>query len=817
MSEIGHVLPINIQDEMRRSYIDYAMSVIVSRALPDVRDGLKPVHRRILFAMHELGNTPNHAYKKSARIVGEVLGRYHPHGDVAVYDAMVRMAQDFSIRYPLVDGHGNFGSMDGDSAAAMRYTEVRLTHIATEMLQDIDKNTVDFSPNFDETTKEPVVLPSKIPNLLINGASGIAVGMATNIPPHNLTEVVNAAIYLIDHPDASFEELWEIIPGPDFPTAGTIAGREGIRKAYSTGRGIIIMRGVARVEEGAPGRERIVVSEIPYQVNKARLVEKIADLVHEKKIEGISDLRDESDRHGVRVVIELKRDAVAKVVLNKLYKYTQMQQTFGAILLALVNNRPMVLSLKEMLVYFVAHRKDVIIRRTQFELEKAEARAHILEGLRIALQFLDEVIALIRAASSVDLARSGLMERFGLSERQATAILEMRLQRLTALEREKIEAEYQDVMALIARLRAILGDDALVFNIIKADLTYIRDKYGDVRRTKIGPAAKDINEEDLIPEEDMVVTITHRGYIKRTPPSVYRAQKRGGRGVTGSVMRENDFISQFFVASTHAFLCFFTNRGKIYRVKVHEIPESGRQAKGVSVANLVAFQPDERITAVQTLLENDLTDNQFWIFATKNGIVKRTSLLDYTSWRGGGVIAINLDEDDELIGVESTSDKSDVLLATREGQVIRFDEKQVRPMGRGARGVMGIRLRRGDHVVSLASVADQEELLILSENGFGKRTRLDQFRITGRGGQGVVGMKLNSKTGVIIGISPIMGDEEFMVISSEGTLIRMDVGSVSQQGRPTSGVRVMRLENGHQVSAFTLINPEVVDDTLEEE
>ncbi len=805
MANIGRVMPIDIEDEMKRSYIDYAMSVIVSRALPDVRDGLKPVHRRILYAMLEAGNTPNQPYKKSARIVGDVLGRYHPHGDSAVYDAMVRMAQDFSIRYPLIDGHGNFGSMDGDSPAAMRYTEVRLAPIAMELLADIDKDTVDFGPNFDESTNEPLVLPAKIPNLLINGSSGIAVGMATNIPPHNLSEVCRAATLLIEHPETDFDKLISVLPGPDFPTGGMIMGREGIRQAYATGRGIITIRGVAKVEETSNGRERIVITEIPYQVNKARLIEKIADLVHERRMEGVSDLRDESDREGVRIVIELKRDAVPKVTMNQLYKYTSMQQTFGMILLALVDGRPVILSVREMLENFIRHRKNVIERRTRYELAKAEARAHILEGLRIALQFLDEVIQIIRSSSSVDTARDGLMTRFGLSDKQANAILDMRLQRLTALEREKIEAEYQEVMALIEQLKAILADEQLVYNIIKKDLAEIRKKYGDERRTKLGPSVKDISDEDLIPEEDMVVTITHRGYIKRLSPDVYRPQRRGGRGVSGSTVRQDDFIAHMFVASTHAYLCFFTNRGRIYRVKVHEIPEAGRQAKGISVANLIAMEPGERIAAVQTLTE---TSNHFWVFATKRGVVKRTALSDYDTWRGGGIIAISLDDDDELIGVESTEGKSDILLATRSGQVIRFQESLVRSMGRSARGVTGIRIKDDDRVVSLATVSHQKELLVITENGFGKRTRIDQFRRTGRSGRGVMGMRLTAKTGPVAGILPVEGDEEFMVISSEGILIRLQVESISHQGRASQGVRVMRMEDNHHVSAVALITAE---------
>ncbi len=806
MDNTGHVLPIDIQEEMKKSYIDYAMSVIVSRALPDVRDGLKPVHRRILYAMNQLGNTPNHPYKKSARIVGEVLGRYHPHGDVAVYDAMVRMAQDFSIRYPLVDGHGNFGSMDGDSPAAMRYTEVRLSSIAMEMLVDIDKDTVDFAPNFDETTTEPVILPARIPNLLINGSSGIAVGMATNIPPHNLREVAQAAIHLIEHPDSSLEDILQYIPGPDFPTGGMIMGRDGIHQAYLTGRGIITMRGIAQIEEPDSGRSRIIVTEIPYQVNKARLLEKIADLVHEHKIEGIADLRDESDRHGVRIAIDLKRDGVPKVILNKLFKYTPLQQTFGIIQLALVDNRPQVLSIKEILQYFIGHRKDIIIRRTQYDLKKAEARAHILEGLRIALQFLDEVIALIRGSSSVEMARNGLVERFGLTEIQANAILEMRLQRLTQLEQAKIEEEYKEIQALIAHLREILGNEQLIYQIIKDDLAEIREKYGDERRTKLGPSVKDMSDEDLIPEEDMVVTLTHRGYIKRSATSVYRAQKRGGRGVMGGNIREDDFVHDLFIASTHAYLCFFTNKGRIYRVKVHEVPEATRQAKGISVANLIAMEPEERIAAVQTLPQS-VDDNRYWVFATKQGIIKRTALSEYTTWRGGGIIAINLDAGDELIGVAQTDGQGDVLLGTHHGQIIRFSQQAVRSMGRSARGVHGIRLRSSnDMVVSLAVVSDQAELLLLTENGYGKRTNASQFRITGRGGQGVLGLRVTKKTGDLVGIVPVTGDEQVMVISSDGTLIRMNVSSVSKQGRDSHGVMVMRLEENKTVAAFTRVS-----------
>lgn len=804
MAELGRVLPIDIEAEMRRSYIDYAMSVIVSRALPDVRDGLKPVHRRILFAMHEIGNTPNQAYKKSARIVGEVLGKYHPHGDVAVYDAMVRMAQDFASRYLLVDGHGNFGSLDGDPPAAMRYTEVRLSHLAMEMLAEIEKDTVQFVPNFDEDTEEPSVLPARIPNLLINGSSGIAVGMATNIPPHNLKEICNAAIYLIEHPDANVDELINLVPGPDFPTGGLIMGREGIRQAYTTGRGIITMRGVADTDEGPQGRTRIVISEIPYQVNKARLLEKIAELVHERKIDGISDLRDESDRHGVRVVLELKRDAKPLVVLNQLYKFTPLQQTYGIIMLALVGGRPLILSLTEMLQHYIAHRQDVVTRRTRFELAKAEARAHILEGLRIALQHLDEVIQLIRSSATVEQARNGLMDRFGLSDKQANAILDMRLQRLTALERDKIEAEYQELIKDIERLRAILADERLVLGIVKDELIDIRHKYGDERRTRIAAAVKTFDDEDLIPEEEMVVTVTHRGYIKRQPVTLYRAQRRGGRGITGGTMRDDDFIAHLFTASTHDYLCVFTNQGRAYRLKVHEIPEASRQAKGVALVNLVALEVGERIAAVQTLSPKN--PDSFWVFATRKGVVKRTPLAAYQSWRGSGVIAINLDGDDELIAVEPISDRGDILLATATGLVIRFKAEDVRPMGRQARGVTGIRLKAKDRVVSLACDQGGPELLLISANGFGKRSRLNQFRRTGRAGHGIIGMRCTAKTGQLVSIMPVRGDEEIMLISAEGTLIRMQVDGISVQGRTSQGVTIMRLGETQEVAAVAAVH-----------
>jgi DNA gyrase subunit A len=806
MADIGRVLPVDIEAEMRRSYIDYAMSVIVSRALPDVRDGLKPVHRRILYAMHDLNNTPSQPYKKSARVVGEVLGRYHPHGDLSVYDAMVRMAQDFSYRYPLVDGHGNFGSQDGDPPAAMRYTEVRMSPMAMEMVADIEKDTVDFVPNFDEDTTEPVILPSRIPNLLINGAAGIAVGMATNIPPHNLGEVTDAIVHLIDHPDATVDELMRYLPGPDFPTGGFVMGREGIRQAYTTGRGIVTMRGVAQAEETPNGRLRIIITEVPYQVNKARMVEKIAELVHDHRIEGISDLRDESDRHGVRVVLDLRRDAKPRVILNQLYKFTPLQQTFGIIMLALVGGRPVVLSVLEMMQHYVAHRQEVITRRTRFELARAQARAHILEGLRIALSHLDEVIRLIRGSATVEAARTGLMAQFGLSDKQAQAILDMRLQRLTALERDKIEAEYQEVMQEISRLQGILDDPRLVLGIIKEDLADIKKRYGDRRRTQITGAVEEIQDEDLIPEESTVVTITHRGYIKRQPLTLYRAQRRGGRGITGSTLREDDFVEHLFTASTHDFLCFFTNQGRAYRLKVHELPEASRQAKGTAVVNLLALDAAERVAAVQTLSPN--TPDQFWVFATRRGVVKRVAVSVFQTWRGTGVQAINLDEDDELIAVMPARPTDDILLATSAGLVIRFPVEDVRSMGRQARGVTGIRLRKEDHVVSLACTDGRGELLLISANGYGKRSPVRQFRRTGRGGHGIIGLRRTARTGPLVNITPVSGDEEIMLISAEGTMIRMQVAGISVQGRGSQGVTIMRLGDEHQVGAVAIVRDE---------
>jgi DNA gyrase subunit A len=809
MADIGRVLPVDIELEMRRSYIDYAMSVIVTRALPDVRDGLKPVHRRILYAMHDLNNTPSQPYKKSARVVGEVLGRYHPHGETAVYDSMVRMAQDFSLRYPLVDGHGNFGSQDGDPPAAMRYTEVRLSHVAMEMVADIEKDTVQFNPNFDEDTTEPEILPARIPNLLVNGAAGIAVAMATNIPPHNLNEVADAVIYLVDHPGASVDELMRKVPGPDFPTGGFVMGQEGIRQAYTSGRGIITLRGVAEAEETPAGRLRIVITDVPYQVNKARMVERIAELVHEHRIEGVADLRDESDRHGIRVVLDLRRDAKPKVILNQLYKYTALQQTFGIIMLALVGGRPMVLSLGEALQYYIDHRKEVIVRRTRYELSRAEARAHILEGLRIALNHLDAVIALIRGSADVESARNGLMSQFGLSEKQAQAILDMRLQRLTALERDKIEAEYQELMAEIARLKAILDDEKLVLALIKDDLADVKKRYGDRRRTQIMGAAAELQDDDLIPEESTVVTITHRGYVKRQPLALYRAQRRGGRGITGSSLREDDFVEQLFTASTHDYLCFFTNRGRVYRLKVHELPEASRQAKGTAVVNLLSLDADERVTAVQTLTPRN--PDQYWIFATMRGVVKRTAVSVFQSWRGTGLQAISLTDDDELIAVVPCRTTDDLLLATSEGQVIRFPVTEVRAMGRQARGVAGVRLRKKDRVVSLAATDGQGDLLLVSANGFGKRSPIRQFRRTRRGGQGIIGLRRTERTGPLVNITPVAGDEEIMLISAEGTMIRMPVSGISVQGRQSQGVTVMRLADDHQVGAVAVVRDEPIE------
>ncbi|MDR9786485.1 MAG: DNA gyrase subunit A [Peptococcaceae bacterium MAG4] len=800
----GKVIPIDINEEMKHSYLDYAMSVIVGRALPDVRDGLKPVHRRILYAMHTLGLTPDKPHRKSAYIVGEVLAKYHPHGDVAVYDALVRMAQDFACRYPLVDGHGNFGSVDGDSAAAMRYTEARLARISLEMLSDIDKDTVDFAPNYDEKTEEPKVLPSKIPNLLINGSAGIAVGMATNIPPHNLGEVIDGVIMLIDNPDADIKDLMTVIKGPDFPTAGIIMGREGIWNAYRTGRGSIKIRARAKIEPIEGGKHSIVVSEIPYQVNKAKLIEKIAELVKEKKLEGISDLRDESDRKGMSICIEVKRDVNPKVVLNQLYKHTQMQDTFGVIMLALVDGEPRILNLKQMLFYYLEHQKDVIVRRTRYELNKAEDRAHIVEGLRIALDHLDEVINTIRASRTTEIAKKALMEKFSLSEKQAEAIVEMRLRQLTGLEREKLEQEYKDLVEKIAYLRSVLADDRKVLGIIKKELTAVKEKYADARRTVITDEDVNFEAEDLIPEEDVVITITNQGYIKRMPLDTYRSQRRGGRGVTAMGTKAEDFVHHLFITTTHHYLLFFTNLGKVYRLKVHEIPEAGRQAKGTAAVNLLFIGNEEKITTVIPV--RDFDTNQYLFMTTRSGMVKKTPLSDYYTSRRDGIIAISLREGDQLVSVVLTNGKEEIVLATKNGKAIRFLEEEVRPMGRAAKGVKGISLDADDEVIGMQTVRPDAYLLAVTANGFGKRTSLSEYRLQGRGGKGIINIKTSERNGPVVAVEVIKDNEEVMIISAEGIIIRLKAEDISNIGRSTQGVTLMRLDPGDSVVAVAKVD-----------
>ena len=804
----GNIIQRDIEQEMKTAYIDYAMSVIVSRALPDVRDGLKPVHRRILYAMHEDGITSDKPYRKCANTVGSVLGRYHPHGDASVYDAMVRMAQDFSMRYMLVDGHGNFGSIDGDGAAAMRYTEARMSKIAEQMLVDIEKNTVDFMPNYDDRLQEPTVLPSKIPALLVNGSSGIAVGMATNIPPHNLTEIVDGIIKIIDDDNVTDEDLMQIIKGPDFPTGGMILGLEGIKEAYRTGRGKIIMRAEAEIEEMSGNKQRIIVSSLPYQVNKARLIENIARLTREKRIEGISELRDESDRkERVRIVMELKRDANPQVVLNQLYKNTQMQDTFGVIMLALVDGQPRILTLRQCLDYYIDHRKGVILRRTQFELDKALARAHILEGLKIALDNIDEVINIIR--SSYDDAKERLMERFGLSDIQAQAILDMRLKTLSGLQREKIEEEYNELMKLIAHLREILGSEKLVFEIIKEELTEVKEKYGDERLTKIVAAEGEFNEEDLIKEEQMVVALTHFGYIKRMPIDTYRSQKRGGKGISGISTREEDFVKQIFTTSTHDTVLFFSNKGKLYRLRGYEIPEAGRTAKGTAIVNLLSLDAGEKISAVIPI--SDFEDSKYLLMATKNGLIKKTPLQEYNSSRKTGLLAITLKDDDELIDVRLTDGQDNVVLVTEKGLCITFDEKDVRPVGRSAQGVLGIRLDEDDTVIGMESIVSNNKgvtLLAITENGFGKRTELDEYRVQNRGGRGVITYKITPKTGNIVGIRMAKEDDDVMLITNSGTIIRINVKDVSILGRATQGVTLMRTNENEKVVSIETVEPE---------
>ncbi len=798
-SRDGKIIERDIETEMKTSYIDYAMSVIVSRALPDVRDGLKPVHRRILYAMYEDGITSDKPYRKCANTVGSVLGRYHPHGDASVYDAMVRMAQDFSLRYRLIDGHGNFGSIDGDGAAAMRYTEARMAKIAETMLTDIEKNTVDFMPNYDDRLQEPTVLPSKIPTLLINGSSGIAVGMATNIPPHNLTEVINGIIKIIDEDNVTDEELLSIIKGPDFPTEGIIIGREGIKEAYLTGRGIITVRAEAEIEETSNNRQRIIVNSLPYQVNKAKLVENIASLVREKRLEGISDLRDESDRiDRVRIVIELKRDANAQVVLNQLYKNTQMQDTFGIIMLALVNGEPKILTLRQCLDYYIDHRKTVILRRTQFDLDKALARAHILEGLKIALDNIDEVINIIR--NSYDDAKERLMKRFGLSDIQAQAILDMRLKTLSGLQREKIDEEYNELMKLIEYYREVLSSERLVFDIIKKELTEIKEKYGDERKTKIAAAEGEIDVEDLIKEEQSVITLTHFGYIKRMPVDTYKSQKRGGKGITGIATREEDFVKQIFTASTHDIILFFSNKGKLYRLKGYEVPEAGRTAKGTAIVNLLSLDPGEKISAVIPI--NNFSEGKYLLMGTKNGLIKKTALTEYNSARKTGLLAITLKDDDELIDVRLTDGEDNVVMVTKKGMSITFDEKDVRPVGRTAQGVIGIRLDEDDSVIGMESIISNIKgtLLAITENGFGKRTELEEYRVQNRGGRGVITYKVTPKTGDIVGIRIATDEEDVMLITDNGTIIRLNVKDISILGRATQGVTLMRTNEGKVVS-----------------
>lgn len=799
------VIPVEINSEMKKSYIDYAMSVIVGRALPDVRDGLKPVHRRILYAMYEDGITPDKAYKKCAATVGNVLGRYHPHGDASVYDALVRMAQDFSMRYPTVDGHGNFGSIDGDGAAAYRYTEAKMSKLSMHMLTDIEKDTVDFMPNFDESRKEPVVLPSRFPHLLVNGSNGIAVGMATNIPPHNLGEVIDGIIALIDNPEITIDELMEHIPGPDFPTGAQIMGVSGIRAAYHTGRGKLRVRARAEIEDWKENRQRIVVTEIPYAVNKARLIEKIAELVHDKRVEGISDLRDESDRDGMRIIIELKRDVNATIVLNQLYKYTQLEDTFSVIMLALVNQTdPKVLNLKQVLENYVDFQKEVIVRRTRFDKKKAEARAHILEGLTIALDHIDEVINIIR--SSYNDAKEKLMERFGFTDIQAQAILDMRLARLSGLEREKVENEYRDIKALIAHLTEILGSEQMVLDILKEEIGAIRDKFGDARRTSIEPAADDIDIEDLIEEEENVITLTHQGYIKRLSVDTYRSQKRGGRGIIGLQTKEEDFVSSMFVSSTHAHILFFTNKGRMYRIKAYEIPEGGRTAKGTPIVNLLALEPEESISAVIPVREYE--EGKYLVMCTRAGVIKKTDLMEYQNAPKAGKIAIRLDDEDELIRVVMTDGCKDLFIGSHGGKMIRFHESDVRNMGRVSRGVRGISLEDGDYVIGMSVDAEDGKLLVVSEKGYGKKTELSEYKCQSRGGKGTTSYRISETTGAVAGLQVVTPKDDVILITSEGVIIRMDTEDISTYGRVTKGVRLMRLADDVNIVTVACVEKE---------
>ncbi len=811
------VIPVNIEMEMKKSFIDYAMSVIADRALPDVRDGLKPVHRRILYSMYQLGFTPDKPHRKCATTVGEVLGKYHPHGDAAVYDSLVRMAQNFSLRYTLVDGHGNFGSIDGDAPAAMRYTEARLSKIAMEMLADINKDTVDFKPNFDEHEMEPVVLPSRFPNLLVNGSSGIAVGMATNIPSHNLGEVIDGIVALIDNPEISIDELNRYIKAPDFPTGGIIIGRRGIRDAYTTGKGKIIVRAKVTIEQIGNNRQRIIVTELPYQVNKARLLEKIDDLVKEKRIDGISGLRDESDRNNpVRIVIELKREANANVVLNQLYKNTQMQDAFNVNMLALIQDdekkyQPKVLNLKEAVEYYVLHQIEVIKRKTAFDLEKAEATAHILEGLKIAIDYLDEVIKIIRTSPNEAEAKTSLEDRFNLSDRQAQAIVDMRLGRLTALEREKLEAQYNELLEKIKYYKDVLSNEYLVKKIIKEDLEAIKEKYGDERRTSIMNDEDNIEEEDLIDEEENVIIITHFGYIKRMPTDTYSSQKRGGKGILGLTTREEDFVEELFITSTHDYILFFTNKGRVYRLKTYQIPETSRQAKGTAIVNLLEIDQDEKITAIIPVSE--YKDGQYLIMCTKRGLVKKTDMMEYDKIRRGGLIAVNLIEGDELIGVKRTNGSNDIILVTCKGMAIRFNESEVRSTGRASQGVKGITLQEGDSIIGMTVIPSDFKqndihLLAVTENGFGKRTSLNEYRVQSRGGKGVLTYRNTEKTGNIAGIRLVHDNDDIMLISTDGTVIRLNVSEINILGRVTQGVTLMKVNDGSKVVSIARVEPE---------
>ena len=813
INNAGRLKPRDIEEELKTSFISYAMSVITSRALPDVRDGLKPVHRRILYSMVELGVTPDKPYRKSARIVGDVLGKYHPHGDSAVYDAMVRLAQPFNTRYMLVEGQGNFGSVDGDGAAAMRYTEARLSKLSMEMVRDLDKETVDFYPNFDETLMQPDVLPSRFPNLLVNGSAGIAVGMATNIPPHNLGEVVDAVVCMLDNPECTVDDLMQDIKGPDFPTGGVILGKRGIYDAYHEGRGKIITRAKSEIEEMHNGRQRIVVTEIPYQVNKARLIEKIAELVHDKRLEGISDIRDESDRSGMRIVIELKRDVNANVVLNYLYRHTQMQETFGAIMIALVDGTPKVLSLRQIIHHYIEHQESVITRRTQYDLDKALARSHILEGLLIALDNIDEVIALIRASADGNVARNGLMERFGLTEKQAQAILDMRLQRLTGLERERLEAEYAELEKQIAYYQAVLADEQLVRGIVKDEILEIKRKYADERRTEISALEGEIDMLDLVQEEDMVITMTHFGYVKRVSMSAYRAQKRGGKGVSAATTREEDYVEQMFVTSTHDQIMFFTNRGRVYQMWCYEIPEAGRAAKGTAIVNLLQLDGGEKVTAMVDVPEEKL-QGSYLIMATRQGTIKRTELSEFVNLRKSGLIAIVLREDDDLIGVALTDGRREVLLGTRDGMSIRFAETDLRPIGRNAVGVRGIELAEGDQVVAMSIVEEDTDVLAITENGYGKRTAIEEYRLQSRAGKGIKAMNLTDKTGGLAGQLLVRSDEDILIITDDGTIIRTPVDSIPLHGRATQGVRLMRVAEGSRIMSIERAEQEPEEDEL---